>query len=317
MVRQGLELVSSDAVLRVSGTAVYAVNRFTFDNLQRLDPPEGFVTAWQIGVGSGANPQDIVMFDEDKGYVTRYEPPFDDVAVLDARTRRIVDSISLRGLAENPDATPRASRLTLAEGAVFVGLQDIDRTFSHFAEGKLAVIDPRLDEVAGVIPLGGKNPGQIEVLRGADGRVRLWVALGGIFAGLQDQELSGGVAVVDAFDRVFERMALDDDVAGGNIGALAMASERLGYVVVSDERFRNSVLAFDPQVSEVLRSVTESFYLIPELEVDSGGVLAVPDRDAFQPRLCLHRTPVADGETEISVGCARLTLPPFSIEALD
>jgi hypothetical protein len=147
--------------------------------------------------------------------------------------------------------------------------------------------------------------------------VRLWVALGGIFAGLQDQELSGGVVVVDAFDRVFERMALDDDVAGGNIGALAMVSERLGYVVVSDEEFRNRVVAFDPQESAVLRTLAESFYLIPELEVDSGGVLAVPDRDPFQPRLCLHRTPVGEGEVEEPAGCALLTLPPFSIEALD
>ena len=49
-------------------------------------------------------------------------------------------------------------------------------------DGKLAVIDPLLDEVVGVVPLGGKNPGEIEVLTGGDGRERLYVALSGIFS---------------------------------------------------------------------------------------------------------------------------------------
>jgi len=317
VVRNRLELVSSDPLLRVTNRAVFAVNRFTFDNLQRLDPESDFATSWQVGVGPGSNPQDVLMLTEERGYVTRYEPPYNDVAVFDPRRGTIRASIPLGELAENRDATPRASRMRKADGFVFVGLQDIDRTFTRYGEGKLAVIDTNLDEVVGVIPLGGKNPGTIELLHGEDGRSRLYVALSGVFPGLVPRELSGGVFVVDVTNRAVERIALDDDDAGGNIGALAMASEALGYVVVSDESFRNSLLAFDPRESRVLRSVYETNELIPEIEVDSGGILAVPRRSFIAPGLCLYTVPADPAEDERLIGCAQTQLPPFSVEALD
>lgn len=313
-VRQALEIVTSDTVLRVTGRAAFAVNRFTFDNLQRLDPLEDFSTTWQKTVGEGANPHDVLLVSDETGYVTRYEPPFNDIRVFDPKNGKPRATIPLAELAENPDGTPRPDRFAMAGGTVFVGLQDIDRSFEIFAEGKLAVIDPLLDEVVGVIPLGGKNPGAIEVLRGQDGRERLYVALAGVFA---PPELSGGVVVVDVTNRAVERMALDDDVAGGNIGAMAMASEDLGYVVVSDEFFHNRVWAFDPREAELLREVRDSAEYIPELEVDTSGVLAVPDRAFFEPRLCLYRLPgETDGEESL-IGCGPLELPPFSVEALD
>ena len=313
-VRPRVELVSSDPVLRLTHGAVFAVNRFTFDNLQRLDPSLDFRTTWQAGVGSGSNPQDVLLPSAEKGYVSRYEPPYNDVAVFDPGTGEILSTIPLGELAENTDGTPRASRLVLADGTVFVGLQDIDRSFLEFGEGKLAVIDPLLDEVVGSIPLGGVNPWEIEVVYGEDGRTRLYVALAGVFG---SQELSGGIVVVDVTNRAVERLALDDDDAGGNIGGLALASERLGYVIVTDESFLNHVKAFDPRDGTILRTIQQSYDYIPELKADSGGLLAVPDRSFFQPRLCLYRTPIVPDAVEIPLGCAALPLPPSSVEALD
>jgi len=317
VIRRNLVTVSSDPVLRRTGRAVFAVNRLSFDNLQRLDPESDFATVWQAGSGVGANPHDVLWVSDDKLYVTRYEPPFNDVAVVSPKTGGTASSIVLEELADNRDGTPRADRVVTAEGAVFVGLQDIDRTFTRYGEAKLAVIDPALDEVVGVVPLGGKNPGEIEMLMGEDGRVRLYVALGGIFPGLLPQELSGGVVVVNAFNRAVERLALDDDDAGGNIAGLAVLSERLAYAVVTDEEFRNRIVAFDPEEAEVLRTVWETQEFIPEIEVDRKGILAVPDRSFTQPRLCLYRAPVDPGAVEVAIGCADLDLAPISIEALD
>ncbi|RMG42522.1 MAG: hypothetical protein D6718_13840 [Acidobacteria bacterium] len=311
---------SPDAVLRRTGPAVFVVNRLSYDNLERLDPDAGFAAAWQAGVGQGANPHDVARVATAAGerlFVTRYEPPFDDVAVLQGQGGGFVASIPLGDLAGNPDGTPRPDRIALAEGKLFVGLQDIDRSFTDYAEGKLAVIDPETLAVEGVIPLGGKNPGTIEVLTGADGRTRLFVALAGIFPGLLPQELSGGVAVVDVTNRVLERFALDDDDAGGNIGALAVARDDLAYAVVSDENFINSVLAFDPASGTILRVLRETQEFVPEIEVDSGGVLAVPDRNFFDPKLCLYAVPADAAGAERLLGCGGLDLPPFSVEALD
>lgn len=316
-VRHRLEFVSSDPVLRVTGGALFAVNRLSFDNLQRLDPGSDFRTTWQAGVGGGANPQDVLLTSAEKGYVTRYEPPFNDVAVFDPVRGTIRASIPMGPYAENRDATPRAAVLRMAEGSVFVALQDIDRSFSRFEDGKLAVIDPALDQVVDVIPLQGKNPFAIQVLRAASGREKLYVALAGIFPGLQAQELSGGVVVVDAGNRVLERWALDDDTAGGNVSALAMAGERLGYVIVSDASFVNRVMAFDPVRGTILRTVRESSELIPEIVLDTKGLLAVPDRRFIEPQTCLYRTPADPGQAETFVWCITMELPPFSIVALD
>jgi len=316
-VRPRLELVSSDADLAAGGGAVFAINRFTFDNLQRLDPLSAFATSWQASMGAGSNPQDVVQLTDDKAYVTRYEPPYDDVAVFDPRRGTLLASIPLGPFAENGDGVPRPQAMAVAEGAVFVALQDIDRSFIEFAEGKLAVIDPFTDAVVGIVPLGGKNPSTIREVIQADGRRMLYVALSGIFPGLQAQELSGGVVVVDALDRVVAGLALDDDDAGGNVGALAMVSERLGYVVVSDAQFANRVIAFDPRSAATLRTLRESPDYIPQIDADGDGLLAIPDRNFYQPGLCLYRTPETDGAVESLVGCASLELPPFAVEALD
>ena len=123
--------------------------------------------------------------------------------------------------------------------------------------------------------------------------------------------------VVDVANRAVERMALDDDDAGGNIGALAMASEALGYVVVSDTSFLNRVLAFDPVEGEILRTLLETGDLVPELEVDGNRVLALPDRAFTGPKLCLYRVPADPADDETFLGCGGLELPPASVEALD
>jgi hypothetical protein len=268
-------------------------------------------------VGAGANPQDVLLVAPDTGYVSRYEPPFNDVAVFDPANGELLASIDLSALAENEDATPRATGLCMAEGLVFVALQDIDRTFTRYGEGKLAVIDPQTDAVLGAIALGGKNPFDMQVVTRDDGREVVYVALAGIFPGLQGQELSGGVVVVDPVSLAVERVALDDDTASGNVAGLAMVDETLGYAIVSDAQFANRVVAFDPVGGSVLRVVSESANLIPEIEVDSGGVLAVPDRSFAAPRICLFRAPTDPAGAETPLGCVALELPPFSLEAAD
>ncbi|UCF68048.1 MAG: hypothetical protein JSV80_01750 [Acidobacteriota bacterium] len=318
-VRNNLSQASSDPVLRQTGHGLFVINRFSHDNLQRLDPAANFATSWQASTGQGSNPHDVLLLDERKLYVTRFEPPFSDLAVLLPQGGSFRGSIPLDQLAENPDdvPTPRPDRMAHAGGVLFVGLQDVDRTFTQYGEAKLAVVDPELDEVAGVVRLGGKSPGTIETLVGTDGRERLYVALAGIFPGLLPQELSGGIAVVDVANRAFERWALDDDDAGGNINAFALAREDLGYAVVSDAQYVSRLVAFDPRSGELRRTLLETSQFVPEIEVDSAGVLAVPDPSFVAPQLCLYRVPASADENEQPLGCVALELPPFSIEPLD
>ena len=123
--------------------------------------------------------------------------------------------------------------------------------------------------------------------------------------------------MVDPVNRAVEGWALDDDDAGGNIGALAMASPLLGYVVVSDAAYINRVLAFNPATGSVRRTVLETSNFVSEIEIDTGAVLAVPDADFTSPRLCLYRLPADPAGAETLLGCGDLELTPTSLEALD
>ena len=60
---------------RVHEDVVYVVNRLGGDNVQALDPAQGFATRWQCSVGNGATPHDIAFAARDKAYVTLYEEP--------------------------------------------------------------------------------------------------------------------------------------------------------------------------------------------------------------------------------------------------
>lgn len=314
---ENLSLASADPYLRQTGGALFVINRLTFDNLQRLDPDSNFESSWQAGVGSGSNPHDALWIDSTRVYVSRYEPPFDDLLVLDPHGGRSVGTIELDGLADNGDATPRADQLAAVGDTVFAGLQNIDRTFTRYGTAKLAVVDSRRDALEQSIELPGKNPGTIRVVIGDDRRPRLYVALAGIFPGLLPQELSGGVAIVDVNNRSFERWALDDDDAGGNIAGLAVRSSRLAYATVSTADYQQRVIAFDPQTNTVLRTISSANEFVPEIEIDSGGVLVVPDRSFEHPQVCLYAAPSSGHDVETSLGCARLSAPPFAIEPLD
>ena len=56
---------------------------------------------------------------------------------------------------------------------------------------------------------------------------------------------------------------------------------------------------------------------IPEIEIDTGAVLAIPDSDFLSPRLCLYRLPADPAGVETLLGCGALELTPTSVEALD
>ena len=62
--RHGVVRTSSDPVVSRTGGSLFVVNRLSFDNVQRLDPSDGFATSWQSRVGAGSNPQDVLVVGE-------------------------------------------------------------------------------------------------------------------------------------------------------------------------------------------------------------------------------------------------------------
>lgn len=321
-IEHDLEVTSSDAIVRMEDGRAFVVNRLGFDNLQGLDPLSGFRTSFQYTMGNGANPHDLVVLPDEDGsagggsegsgppavaFVTRYEPPYNDVAIVDLRDGALLDRIDLTPYARNPDRLPRPHQAILLNGLIYISMQDADASFDRFENGRVIVIDPVLRDVIDVIELTGRNPFQTLIHSRETGL--LYVGMAGKFSdGSHAAELTGGVEAIDPATHRSLGLIVDDDDLGGNVSAVAIASSTLGYCVITDASFRNLVVAFNPSTGEVLGSVFESFNQIATIESDGDGYLLVTDSSSFQPRLI-----VLDAMTGLPVAFLPLRLPPSSV----
>jgi hypothetical protein len=313
---EDMEVISSDPIARVEDGRPLIVNRLSFDNLQGLDPGGSFRTVFQHSTGNGSNPHDAVILPDGGGagggsglaFTTRYEPPFNDVAVIDLASGALIDRIDLVPYARNPDHLPRADQALLHDGLIYVTLEDANGSFTQFMDGRVVLIDPILRRVVDVIDLPGQNPFEALSYSGETGLI--YIGLAGIFRGRLPQALTGGIVTLDPATRQ-ARLLVDDDALGGNVSAVALHSATRGYCVVTDASYRNFVKAFDPTTGEVLGTVFESPSEIAALEADGDGLLLIGENDFFAPRIV-----VLDAVTGRAVASLPVLLPPFSFAIL-
>ena len=324
LLHERLETLSADPVARVEDGRPIVINRFSYDNLQGLDPHASFATAFQHSTGNGSNPHDVVVLthrqaglpapptgDGSAGvaFVTRYEPPYDDVGLFDLDDGNLLQSIDLRALALNPDRLPRPDQIAWSHGRLFVTLQDANASFTQFMNGRVAVVDPVLRRVEEVIDLAGQNPFESLVEEPQSGL--LYVGLAGIFPGLKPQALTGGIEAIDPVARRSLGLVIDDDDLGGNVAAVAVPLPDRGFAVVTDASFRNTIRMFDPQAKTVLGAVYDSTDRVASLVSDGEGWVLAADASFTSPRLL-----ILDGATGAFVAAVPLRLPPQSIAVL-
>jgi len=312
-IQRDLETVSGDPVVRADGENVFVVNRYFFDNIQSLDPASSFGTAVQFSTGNGSNPHDALEPDPARLYVTRYEAPYNDILIADPSDGRSLGFIDLSSLAGNASGTPRADGMIAADGRVFVGLQNIDSTFTDYGPGLVAVVDPAADAVVHVIPLAGLNPFGRPAVHPVSGD--LYYAMAGIFQGSLPRELSGGIEVIDPRTLTSHGLLIDDDDLGGNVSSVALAdagSSTVGYCVVTDSSGANAIVRFDADTGSIEPApVYASGSFLPEVVADGDGYILVPEHDISNPRLI-----VLEAATGRVVAALRLSLPPFSVAVL-
>ncbi len=312
-IRRDLEVVSGDPVVRAEGNGVFVVNRYFFDNIQALDPAAGFSTALQFSTGNGSNPHDALEVDPNRLYVTRYEAPYNDIMIADPSDGHATGYIDLSALASNASGTPRADGLVAADGLVFVGLQNIDSSFTDYGPGIVAAVDPATDTLVRAIPMSGLNPFGRPAVHPVTGS--LYYAMAGIFQGSLTRELSGGIEVVDPRTLTSQGLLIDDDDLGGNVSSVALwnaGGTTLGYCVVTDASGANAVRRFDADSGAIEPApVYASAALLSEVVSDGDGYILVPERDISNPRLV-----VLQASTAQVVAVLRLSLPPFSVAVL-
>lgn len=312
--------IHSDAVALYHDGLVYVINRLGGDSIQALDPQAGYATLWECSVGNGTNPHDLIFAAPDKAYVTLYEER--ELLIVDPTVGASCDgfirgSIDLGPLTDF-DGVPEMDTGAIIDGKLFVTLQRLDR-FAFFQPGdfsSIAVIDVATDRLIDVDPstsepdgivLQGKNPftGGQGLNYDTGGNIVLNTV--GSFGSLTD----GGIERVDPRAMRSLGFLMTEGELGGNLTDFVLVDDTTGYAVVTDLRFYNYLVRFDPSARRVVETLIESDEYLVDLELEpTRGELYLTDRTLKSPGLRIFRT--SDG-VELTARPIDTGLAPFDV----
>lgn len=165
----------------------------------------------QLSVSTGffANPHDVLALSASKAYVTRAganstatptPEDFDDgndLLVIDPSIPAVLGRIDLAPFAatDGQGILPVADRAIVAEGRVYVSLNQISGDWKSYGTGRIVVIDPATDQAIGAIDLpGAKNCGAMAYL--ATER-KILVACNGAYGDGAPQAATSAVVAID------------------------------------------------------------------------------------------------------------------------
>lgn len=296
--------INSDAVARTYGGLVYVVNRFGADNIQVLDPAQDFATILQCSTGAGSNPNDIAFVSATKAYVALFARA--QLLIINPSAHSdcsdfVLGNIDLSAYAD-ADGIPDMSQLAVDGEWLYVSLQRLTN-FVPAEPGAVVVIDTATDQVVKAIELTGMNPfAQTKGLTLFDGE--LLVGEVGVF-GVND----GGIEQINLDSQMAEGFVITEAELGGDITDFVMVSAQLGYAILSEPDFTNTLVAFNPSTRSVTQTLISGGNL-SDIELDDRGQLFLADRSLSKPGVRIFRA--SDG-TELTAAPLDLGLPPFDI----
>ena len=311
-IARNVERIHSDAVAREHDGLVYVVNRLGGDNIQAIDPAQGYATRWQCSVENGSNPHDIAFAAPNKAYVTRYERA--TILIVDPTTGPdcagfVRGTVDLSALAD-ADGLPEMDQAVVIRGELFVTLQRLDRRnfFRPSAPSLIAVIDVATDAVVGTITLTGTNPfAETAGLAPDPATGKLVLPEVGEFARADD----GGVERIDPATRTAEGFFVTEADLGGNVTDVVTVDAHQAYAIVLDTSARSSVVRFDPSTRQVVKTLVRADeFLVDIARGPDGGTLYLTDRTLKRPGI--RRFALAD-DTEIMPSPIDTGLPPFDV----
>lgn len=300
----------NDAVVRTREGLVYILNRLFADNLQVLDPTDGYRTRFQCSTGNGTNPHDIAFAGPDKAYVTLYDASH--LLIVNPAPRPdcsdfVRGSIDLSGVAD-ADGIPDMDQMAVVGNRLFVALQRLDiNSILRTPAGRsaLAVIDTSTDTLLDTIELLGENP--FAATKGLTVRNgSIYVAQAGLF-GVAD----GGIERVDLANRRSDGWVIREAALGGDVTDFVLVSDRLGYAIVSRPDFSTAMVAFDPVSGAAGPTILQaSGFTLFDLELNDRGEMYLADRNRNSGGIRIYRA--ADAAPLLSQPI-ELGLLPFEI----
>jgi hypothetical protein len=320
-VARSLGEVHSDAVARTHGGIVYVVNRLGGDNIQAIDPAQGWTTIWQCSVGNGTNPHDILFVAPNKAYVTLYERA--GLAIVDPSAGPTCDgflrgSIDLSPLAD-ADGIPEMDQMALIGTRLYVSLERLDRRnfFQPTDASMLAVIDTTTDTLVDVDPstpaidgirLSGTNPfteSQGLTVDPATGDIL--TSSVGSFGTIGD----GGIERIDTSTNRSAGFIVTEQDLGANITDFVLIDAHQAYALLLDLNSVNRLVRFDPTARTITSTLLSSSEFLVDIALEpSRRELYVTDRTLKSPGIRIFST---SDDHEVPGSPVDTGLPPFDI----
>jgi DNA-binding beta-propeller fold protein YncE len=311
-IARDVERIHSDAIVRVHEGLIYVVNRLGGDNVQAIDPGEGFATRWQCSVGNGSNPHDIAFAAPDKAYVTLYERT--ELLIVDPRVGSdcggfILGSVDLASLADG-DGIPEMDQAIVVGDRLLVTVQRLDRRnfFRPSDRSLVAIIDIATDQLVGSIPLAGTNPfAEFAGLAVDPASGRIALSEVGDFGRADD----GGIELLDPVGGRAEGFVVGEADLGGNVTDFVSIDARHAYAIVLDTTARSRVVRFDPATRQVVQTLVTADEFLVDIEAGPDGrTLYLTDRTPRRPGI---RVFAIEDDRELTSEPIDTGLPPFDI----
>jgi len=308
-VTQDVASIHSDARARWHDGLLYVINRFGQDNIQVIDPTQGFVTIRQFSTGTGSNPADIAFISPTKAYVTRYE--LADILIVNPQTGATLGSIPLGSFAD-ADGIPEMDRMIRVGDRVFVSVQRLNRNagFTPADSSLIVVIDCQTNTVvdanpvqAGVqgIRLVGTQPFTDWAFDQPTSR--LLIGCVGFF-GVSD----GDIEWIDPVHLTSLGVAATEAALGGDVNDLVWDGPGRSFAIVNDAAFNTSLIAWSvPSAGVTDTLMATSGFGLADAALNDRGELYVAKNDFLAPGLFVLNA--ANGST--LAGPLDTGLPPF------
>lgn len=298
---------ATDAGIAVDtdGNDVYRIEQFQADRITRYGLDDPTMPVWDYstlddGEQGSANPYQLIVVDDNKGYLLRYGKQTAWVVDPSAETEADFKTGELDLSAYTPDGAdaPRMSAGVIADGRLFITLQRLDVNFDptntscvavfNVADDQPVATDDTPDDACGPgIALQGRNPADIQL---------------GVDQGLLVQNVGDTFPVatefssVDVIDPVtFEVNTLVSATADtGVIDAIAVVDADNGYFIGyrgTDDSFVTiaDLRRFDPATGEVDPDPVAGLTSLDlrDLAVGPAGLLWIANGDTGNPRIDL------------------------------
>ncbi|HYM80006.1 MAG TPA: T9SS type A sorting domain-containing protein [Candidatus Limnocylindria bacterium] len=267
--------VGPDAVARWHDGLLYVVNRFGADNIQVIDPAQGYSTVRQFSVGNGSNPQDIAFVSSTKAYVTRYVSS--DLLIVDpsSPSGQPFSTISLAAFAD-ADGKPEMARMIRVDRWLFVACQRLDVNFQPNNPSMIVVVDTQADTVVDVDPqqagkqailLAGRNPTTTFAFDRAQSR--LLIGNAGFF-GVPD----GGIEAIDPIGLRSLGIVATSAALGGDASDVVWHTPTHAYATIFSGN-TNQLVTWNPTTGAKLATVVSASggFSLPDMELNDRGEL--------------------------------------------